>query len=406
VRIAFLVRKFPALSETFILNQITGLLDRGHEVEIFAEADPKELKVHQDVTKYRLLERTHYLPANFWIRLLKALYLIACNFYKHPLGILRTLNIFKYRHHAGSLRLLYTFVALQNKKFDIIHCHYGPVGNLGAHLKQLGCPGKLVTTFHGFDISIYVTRKGPHVYDNLFAACDLCLPISQFWREKLIQLGCDAQKIRVHHMGIDLEKFHYAARQAKPRELLKILSVGRLTEKKGHQYAARAVAKVAAKYDNILWVIAGDGPLRSDIETLVSQLGIANFVNFLGAIEQNEVRNLYQQAHIFLLPSITASDGDMEGIPVVLMEAEAVGLPVVTTTHSGIPELVVHGKSGLLAAEKDVDSLAEKLQYLIEHPELWAEMGRAGREHVEKHYDIKKLNDKLVRIYQNLLGVH
>ncbi|MBA7689291.1 GDP-mannose-dependent alpha-(1-6)-phosphatidylinositol monomannoside mannosyltransferase [subsurface metagenome] len=130
---------------------------------------------------------------------------------------------------------------------------------------------------------------------------------------------------------------------------------------------------------------------------------IKNYVKILGAVEQDEILKLYQQAHIFVLPSVTASNGDQEGIPVVLMEAQAVGLPIISTYHSGIPEVIMDGKSGFLVPEKDVNALADRLDYLIEHPEIWSEMGRCGRNFVEEKYDIKKLNQQLVEIYQNLI---
>ena len=128
-----------------------------------------------------------------------------------------------------------------------------------------------------------------------------------------------------------------------------------------------------------------------------------NYVKFLGAVEQNEVLNLYQKAHIFILPSVTASNGDREGQALVLQEAQATGLPVVSTLHNGIPEGVLDGKSGFLVPERDVNALAERLNYLIEHPELWPKMGFAGRKFVEEKYDIKKLTQQLVEIYQNLI---
>ena len=106
----------------------------------------------------------------------------------------------------------------------------------------------------------------------------------------------------------------------------------------------------------------------------------------------------------FILASSTSRDGDMEGIPVVLMEAQACGMPVVSTLHSGIPEVVLDGESGVLVPEGDVDALTERLQYLVEHPELWPEMGRRGRKLVEQKYDIKMLNSRLVRIYEALLN--
>ena len=204
-------------------------------------------------------------------------------------------------------------------------------------------------------------------------------------------------------MGIDLKKFKFSERMKQPGEPIKILTIGRLIEKKGHVYAIRAIAKVVKKYRNIEYLIAGDGPLRNKLEGLVQELGIEKHVKFSGAIEQNEVLKLYQQAHIFVLPSITTSNGDQEGIPVVLMEAQATGLPVISTYHTGIPEVIVEGKSGFLVPEKDVDALAERLEYPIEHPELWPDMGRYGRKFVEEKYDIKKLNQQLVEIYSNIL---
>jgi colanic acid/amylovoran biosynthesis glycosyltransferase len=119
--------------------------------------------------------------------------------------------------------------------------------------------------------------------------------------------------------------------------------------------------------------------------------------------QREELVKLLTDADILLAPSVTSQDGDQEGIPVVLMEALAQGLPVVSTYHSGIPELVQDKKSGLLVQERDVNSLVEKLEYLFVHQETWAELGKAGRKHVEEHYEIKKLNDQLVDLYEKQL---
>ncbi len=405
MKIAFIVTGFPTLSETFILNQITGLLDMGYDVEIFAQFNPKDKKLHADVKKYQLMRRVHYfnMPNNKVKRILKAMFLIIKNFYKAPLKILKSLNLFRYGETALSLRLLYTLIPFLDKRFDIIHCHFGPNGIIGAYLKEIGINSKLITTFHGYDMSTFIVTNGNNIYEKLFLNGDLFLPISDYWRRKLIRLGCDEKKIIVHRMGIDLKKFKFSERMKQSEEPIKILTIGRLVEKKGQEYAIRAIAKVVKKYKNITYLTAGDGPLRNKLEDLVHELGIEKHVKFLGAIEQNDVLKLYQQAHIFVLPSITASNGDQEGIPVVLMESQAMGLPVISTYHTGIPEVIVDGKSGFLVPEKDVDALIERLEYLIEHSELWPDMGRYGRKFVEEKYDIKKLNQKLVEIYQNLI---
>jgi len=404
MKIAFIVTDFPKLSETFILNQITGLLELGHEVEIFAFYNPKEKKVHDDVEKYRLMERVHYfnIPDSMIKRVLKAIFLIITNFHKSPIKILKSLNVFKYGKKALSLKLLYVVVPFLGKKFDIIHCHFGPNGIIGAYLKEGGINSKLITTFHGYDMSMFISNHGEDIYKNLFLKGDLFMPISEHWKKKLIEMGCEEGKIIVHRMGIDVEKFEFSERRK--TGTIKILSVGRLVEKKGHEYAIKALAKVVNKNGkDIIYRIVGDGPLKDKLRSLAEELGIEDCVEFMGNVEDEELLKLYKESHIFILPSVTASDGDQEGIPVVFMEAQAMGLPVISTYHSGIPEVVIDGKSGFLVPEKDVDALAEKMEFLVEHPELWSEMGGYGREFVEKHYDVRRLNKRLVEIYRNLI---
>ena len=404
MKIGFIVSSFPSLSQTFILNQITGLLDLGHDVEIFARNNPNEPKKHPDIYKYHLNQRTHYMPHiphSILKRRLKAIYLIITNFHKSPFNILKLLNIPKYG--KDTLSLIYTLIPFLDKSFDVLHCHFGPDGIVGVYLKEIGIKCKVITTFHGYDMSAFIRSNSTGVYKDLFLNGDLFLPISDYWKRKLIELGCDMERIIVHRMGIDLNKFKYCERKTKNGEPIKILSVGRLVEKKGYEYAIEAIASMAKKRKNIKYVIAGDGPLRARLESLVSRLGIEEYVKLLGEVTQDQILRLYKEADIFILPSVTASDGDQEGIPVVLMEAQAIGLPVISTYHSGIPEVVIDSKSGFLVPEKDVDALADKIEYLIEHPELWPDMGRYGRKFVEERYDIQKLNQRLVKIYKALL---
>lgn len=406
MKIAFVVSGFPVLSETFILNQITGLLDLGQDVEIFAGANPKGRKIHSIVERYHLMKRVHYfnIPTEKINRVLAATCSVITNLHKDPVKILKSIDIFKYRKDASPLKLLYWLIPFLNKNFDIIHCHFGPNGIIGVLLKEIGIKGEIVTTFHGYDMSAFVLNNSNGIYENLFCNGDLFMPISDRWEKKLIELGCDKKKIIVHHMGIDLGRFRFSERKKRFAEPIRILTVGRLVEKKGHEYAIKAAAKIVTEHKNIAYIIAGDGPLRSELESLVSRLGIGAHVRFLGALEQDEILKLYQQAHIFICPSITAGDGDQEGTPVVLMEAQATGLPTVCSCHSGIAEVVRNGRSGFLVPERDVNALADRLDYLIDHPDLWSKMGKFGRQFVEEHYNIKKLNRRLVRIYQSLLN--
>jgi colanic acid/amylovoran biosynthesis glycosyltransferase len=175
-------------------------------------------------------------------------------------------------------------------------------------------------------------------------------------------------------------------------------------EKKGIEYAIKAIAKIAEDYPNIIYRIVGDGSLRESLEALVLDLKISDNVKLLGWMTQEQVRQLYDDSHIFILPSVTAADGDREGQALVLQEAQAMGLPILSTLHNGIPEGVLDGKSGFLVPERDVDALAEKLRYLVTNPEVWAKMGRQGRAYVEERYNIEQLNEQLVEIYQKLMN--
>jgi len=401
MKIAFIVNGFPSLSETFILNQITGLLDIGHDVEIFAECNPNEKKVHLDVKRYGLMQRTHYfnIPRNKIIRILKAIYLTILNFHKSPIKILKSLNIFKYL----KLGTIYLIIPFLDKKFDILHCHFGPNGIEGVCLKELGVSRRCVTSFHGYDVNSYPNIAGKKVYEDLFRKGDFFTANTHFTKEQVIKLGCNKEKITILSAGLRIEKFKFSLKRVQPGQLIKILTVGRLVEKKGHKYVIEALARIIPEYKNILYIIAGDGTLRNKLQSLVSQLGIKDYVKFLGAVGQEEVIRLYQEAHIFILASVTAENQDREGQGLVLQEAQVSGLPVISTFHNGIPEGVLNNKSGFLVPEKDVDALAERIEYLINHPEIWPEMGRAGRKFVEEHYDINKLNKRLVEIYQKLI---
>ena len=405
MKIAFIVSRFPSLSQTFILNQITGLIDRGHEVDIYATKPDSNPKVHPDVTKYNLLARTYYFhdmsQDKFQFRK-DIIGLLTKFYYRKPENLLKAGALIKHKANTKIFSAIIPF--LDKRPYDIIHCHFGPNGIFGVMLRDVGITGgKVVTTFHGQDISAYVKKYGNNVYDTLFRKGDLFLPISERWRNKLVELGCNKQKIVVHRMGIDTRRFSFSPRKLSEDNIVRFLTICRFVEKKGVDYAIRAVAQVLRKYPNIEYNIAGDGPLKNRMEDLVGELNIANKVKLLGWKQQEEIVTLLNDADILIAPSITGNDGDQEGIPVVLMEALAQGIPVLSTQHSGIPEVVQDGKSGFLVPERDVDALAEKLVFFIEHPESWTKMGQAGREYVEKCYNIDTLNDKLVDLYQHLI---
>ncbi len=413
MKIAVIVNRFPVISETFILNQILGAIERGHEVHIYPlnliKPSGNLAQMNQLVEKYNLKEQIKYPPTiskNYLWRLIKALRLFVTNLHRGSIFCLPLLNFLKYGQPAYSLWLFYEGISLLGgESYDIIHAQFGCLGAKAVLFRRLKIiKGKLITSFRGHDISKYIQEKGDRVYDDLFAKGDLFLANCEFFRQQAIKLGCNEDKIIVHGSGIDCDKFAFTTRYFLLDGKIRLATIGRLVEKKGIEYSIRSVAKLAETYPQIEYNIIGDGVLKTYFQQLIQELGVGHIINLLGAKQQSEVIETLKISHIFIAPSVTAQNGDRDAPINTLKEAMAMGLPVISTYHGGIPELVEDDVSGFLVPEKDSDAIAEKLSYLIQHPSRWEEMGKAGREKVLAKYDTNKLNDELVNIYQQLIS--
>ena len=398
---------FPTRSETFVMNHVTGLIDRGLNVTVLSNNEDidawSSLEGYQTVLKDKVF---HYrLPQSRKDRLIGAGGKTLSGLTKGDFKILSTLNYSRYGRNAINFALLYAYTCAKTMpKIEVLHCHFGPIGTIGAHLKRLGLVEKLVVTFHGYDVSrALVCSGGVNPYESVFEQADLILPVSNRWYGVLSRIGAPTDRMYVHRVGIDVSKFRYKVRKG-TANLLRIVTTARFTEKKGIRYAVEAVAKVKKREPSlqIQYDIVGEGELLAEIRELIASLGMIASIKLHGAKSHSEVRILLDEADVFMLPSVTASDGDQEGIPVALMEAMASGLPVVTTKHSGIPELVEDGVSGYLSPEKDSDSLAESIFKLVDNPDKWAELGAAGRAKVEREFNLQTQNDRLVELYHAL----
>jgi colanic acid/amylovoran biosynthesis glycosyltransferase len=407
LKVAFVVGAFPKLSETFILDQVTGLLDRGCEVEIFAEVPERKENLHPEAVAYKVMDRTFFadqgIPGQRLVRAIEHGTAMLRRFPRYGGQILRSLNAFRYGKDAVKLRWLHRVLAIDpRKEYDVVHCHFGPNGLKALELQKMGLlRGSIAVAFHGYDISQWLVQHGEACYEELFDKAALVLPISDFWRHRLIELGCPPEKIQVHRMGIDCEAFAFAPPTARKGDEVRLISICRLTEKKGIEYAIEAVAE-ASKSCKLSYTIVGDGPLRPRLEKRIREAGATANMNIVGWKLRTEVIEMLGNAHALLAPSVSAADGDMEGIPVTIMEAMARGLPVVSTVHSGIPELVIDRVNGYLAPERNAEKLADCLRELALHPERWDEMGSRGREHVEMHFNVNRLNHELVEKFRRL----
>ncbi|MBX6332600.1 MAG: glycosyltransferase, partial [Gemmatimonadaceae bacterium] len=252
MRVAVVVSFFPSISQTFVLNQITGLIDRGHTVDIYAAgpepAGAREV-VPEAIGRYRLLDRVTYeppRPARAPLQLAGAVRVVAQR-YRHRLGA--ALRVLAARHAGDEtpLQLLYAGAPFVGRPaYDAILCHFGPNGLRLVQLREAGLVrGPIVTAFHGYDVSRYVAAHGEDAYRELFARGDLFLPVSHYWRRRLVGLGAPIERTVVHPMGIDLGRFPLRLRRP-DGNTVRLLSVARLVEKKGIAYGVRAVAALHA----------------------------------------------------------------------------------------------------------------------------------------------------------------
>ena len=433
LRIAFFVGQFPVVSETFILRQITGLLDLGHEVDIFSDARPEPgMPVHADVAKYRLLERTTYmdmppecvpwelpvlplagetwLPGAAeaipnWKRLADALPALGRCLERTPALTEKALSADHSGHRARSLSALYRLDRLSALPggYHVLHAHFGPVGESFRFARELW-RAPLVVSFHGFDFSTLPRKQGPRIYEKLFATADLVTVNSEFTRSRVAKLGCAHGKLRKLPVGLDLEAFPFRARTRQAGEPVRVLTVARLVEIKGHEFAIRAVAKTRHRHPELHYDIVGDGPLRKALDGLIVKLKLNDVVTLRGALDSALIQGLMARAHLAVQASVNV-EGDQEGQGLFLQEAQACGLPVVATQHGALAEGLVPEQSGFLVPERDVAALAARLEYLLEHPGRWPEMGRRGRKFVARHYDIRRLNEQLVELYREAAAV-
>jgi colanic acid/amylovoran biosynthesis glycosyltransferase len=406
MKIAFLLDVFPKVSETFIVSQIVGLLERGHTVDIFARYRNSDDPVDPEVQKHELVDRTQYLtiPGGRRRRLLECAKVILKSGWKRPLHLAQSMNVFRYGKAALNLEMLchHSFI-LKRQLYDVIHCHFGPIGIFGLHLREIQVlNGPLLTTFHGYDIASYVAQRGIGVYDRLFRKGEAFTCSSNFIRRKLIAKGCDPAKIFLFKLGTDLTKFDFLERRGDPSGSIRLITVARLVEKKGLQYSIKAVANLVRQFPKLEYTIVGDGSLREELSRLIERLNLQKNVKLVGWKTQEEIRRLFGESHIFVLASVLSSDGDFEGQGVVLQEAQAMGLPVVCTNHNGFSESIIDGESGFLVPERDADALSTKLAAVIGRPNSWPEIGRKGRAFVQREFNLSKRNDALVELYHKV----
>jgi colanic acid/amylovoran biosynthesis glycosyltransferase len=286
---------------------------------------------------------------------------------------------------------------------SLLHAHFG-TGALAIQPAARAAGVPLLVTFHGYDASTMLTASGYRAQlRGLFKSAHV-IAVSGEMANRLVACGADPTRLVVHHIGVPLETFPFRARASLPDkvaagETVEFLQVSSFNEKKGHEYTVAAFRRFLEDGSRARLTFVGDGPRAAHIRAAAADLEARGAVRFLGLLPQDEVARVMAEADVFVHHSVTSSTGDKEGIPIGLMEAMASGLLVVSTRHSGIPELVEDGVEGYLVDERDVAAYAAAMRRaLAAGPEVAA----AARRKIERDFDIDTQNRRLAEIYSSV----
>lgn len=392
INIYICVSKFPRISETFILSQIKYILQNNNDVKIIALKPSDDGKVQKEINDLNLINKTIYVgqKRNFrHINLISSIFDWKILFRKG----------YSFRENIKDILIKNSIdknLKKEINKIDLLHCHFGPIAKKYISFKKKH-KIPLVVSFHGIDV-LYELKKNEKIYSDVFFYADIITANSNYTASVLKKYGCPDGKIRILPMGIDSSNFDFKVRKLKDNKI-NIISIGRLVEKKGHEYGIRAIKEVIKEFPNISYKIIGEGPLKNSLRELINVNNLVEHISIEGSMTHSEVKEVLNSAHIFLFPSVTARNGDEEGQGVVLLEAAASGLPIVSTYHDGIPESVIEGENAFLAPERDEFNLAKQLIKCIDSRNDWEKMGYVGREFVDEKFDINKLGDELLNIY-------
>ena len=405
LRVAFFTGYFPLPSETFVLRQVLDLLTRGVDVQVFAAAPPPGAPRPQAWHEHALERRFHPRqaptdPAGLALALARRV-ARAPRSVQGALG-LASLRELGWRMRPSVPRALSQLDLIAAGRFDVVHAHFGHWGVPLAALRATQPKLRIVTTFHGYDVTVAPGLHGYGMYRRLFQVGDRFTVNSRYLWRRLIALGCPEDRMTQLRMGVSSSEFQCTPRRRTPGEPLRLISIGRLAPMKGFEYAISAVAELVRAGHDVRYRIVGDGELKSRLEAQIAQLGLGERVTLLGALPHEAVRRELASGHLFLLPSAYAPAGQVETQGVVVQEAQASGLPVLVSQIGGVAEGMIDGETGFAFQPESPAAIVQAVEKALSRERDWPEMGRRGRQLVEELFDSQRLADDLLQIYQSI----
>jgi colanic acid/amylovoran biosynthesis glycosyltransferase len=410
LRIAYLCSVYPAVSHTFVLREVNALRRLGAEIITFSirRSDPKQLLTDADRAAY---ESTNAILPPRWGRLLSTHLKIAL---RAPRAYLATFSLSQRGGSCGLMARIWRLFYFAEAVVLWSECNRRQIRHIHVHLANVAADVALLAAYLGSTVepgdpwSWSFTMHGPTEFADVshfrlsekLRRARFVICISDFARSQLMALGDSSiwGRLDVVHCGIPIEQFTNSTDEDRRHAEPTILCLGRLVPEKGQAILLQAVSLLARRGQEANVIVAGEGPSRPALERMAEELGISSRVAFLGAVGQDEIHDFYARAWVFCLPSFA------EGIPVTLMEAMAMELPVVSTRIAGIPELIVDGRTGFLVAPGRPDELADVLQQLLTDPALRGEIGSRARETVIQEFNADTSAEQLHALFTERLS--
>lgn len=396
MKVLFWLSLFPTVSETFIRNQITDVLDKGINVAIITKSKNNDLQALEGFEKYNLLNLTSsyidIIPNNKFEKRLKLVQILFFSIFNNTFiyyaKLIKLVYLDRNRRNTKSLFIL-NFIL--KSKIDVIHCHFGPNGNDAIFFKKIGLPLKIICTFHGYDIRLGLASR-KNIYKELFKYVDKIISISKYNREKLLLLGASNNKVVDLNNGVKVNPL--SSTIIKKNKVFKILSVGRLVEDKGYAVALHAIEKfmVSNPYIDFHYDIVGGGNLENELKQLCRNLKINSFITFHGSQNSDFVKTKMMQCDFLFLPSKN------EALPTVILEAQALALPVLATNVGSVKDIVIDNETGF-TVNFDENDLKIGLEKMLANQNNWKNFGENAKDNILKNYNRDIVVDDLLKIY-------
>lgn len=395
--IGYILKMYPRFSETFILSEILELERQGVRVRIYSLKKPDDGRFHADVSRVRA--KVTYVPESPLLRP-RAFYEAHRQVFRWDRRrYLRVLwGVLKRRRAGAAKRFLQAgYLAPRLRADGVTHAHAHFASSATSVALYLNRLAGLPYSFTAHAKDIYSDGVSTDVLERKLSSAQFAVTVSEYNRDYLGALR-GGDKVRRVYNGLDLEQFapNGALREDPPL----VLAVGRLVEKKGFDDLIRACATLRRDGCRFRCRIVGKGDRESQLAALIWALGLENDVELAGPMAREALLHLYPRASVFTAPCVVGSDGNRDGLPTVLIEAMALGVPVVSTDVTGIPELVQHGRTGLLVPQRDPEALAGAIRRLLEDRSTAEALAGAGRERVEREFDLGRNAGRLRELFE------